>query len=1239
MDKETLIDNRKDYIELIRRELLGPGSEYETPDLEHELISESPIKRYSVGVLFPKTSIIKVEGDETKEAESQGEVENELVISEQTGENIEAVLDEDTTNDDVSRVAITDIHDDDNGDSDTADEKINLAYQNKPSSFGMSFVVRSTNDEKDINSITCNVKFATYRKAKLQDCVIPIDELYFSSGLIHSAFSSYISYDAENKKIKLLGSLTKKEIGAIWENFADDFNSEDEYIKNQLYKLVNLLSNGYVREPHEEKVTIVFNGEEYTQLEDGIDETTLKISALKRKLDDGLISVTIMLFNDSNESIESPQNSIFQAVLSIDTADNEFLFNQRVNTEKYEQLSLEDQSTELLYRNVVNYGTGLGVSIDCSEIASNGNGVLKSDYFPSTEVPGVDFVLSKEYGIDDKAYSMKFLSDLDSTSKEQKLNVLSAIVDAYNEWVKELKARKEGIDSKYSLVAEKNIEGCLEACKRMRNGLDILSKNHNAWIAFSLANRAMYMQRVHLKLQTRPKESPYYADNLEVQKLLSELDYHTANQEYDDKFSWRPFQIGFLLMSIAGIVDETSHDRELVDLIWFPTGGGKTEAYLGLTAFTIFFRRLQYPKESDGTTVIMRYTLRLLTAQQFTRAATLICACERIRTEYDKRYPRYDLGDEEISIGLWIGGSHTPNKVDDAKKYLDKLKGDGSLANRLDRYNKFQMLKCPWCGASLIAREDKNGKKTCDWGYAITSKNKHFEFRCRNEECYFEMVDKLPIQIVDEELYNAPPTLLFATVDKFAMLPWQEKVGSFFATANDNRPPELIIQDELHLISGPLGTMVGLYETAIDYLCGKNGHKTKIVASTATIKKAVEQCSALYNRKVAQFPHPGLDYDDSFFSKEAEINHKKGIYGRTYIGILPSGKTKVMAEARIIAAMLQSISNMELSDEERDLFWSSVVYFNSIKDLGKCTSLLEDDVKDYIRNAAIRKNKRIRPVSRFEELTSRVSTTNLNSTMDTLEKIKYSSEDEKNSRPIDVVLATNMISVGIDIARLNAMLIVGQPKLTSEYIQASSRVGRSTPGVVFVLYDSSRSRDRSHFEQFDSYHKTFYKYVEPTTATPFSAPARERALHAVVISMMRHKHRELMKEESAVKFRIDDYRTTIDEIKELIISRQKQVNEVMNPGALDDGEEIATQIDGVFKEWESLATDELHDENKFCYGRKYIVSPPGVDSDEGRLLKTYNSEGNDRSLDTMTSMRSVDVMVKGKLLLWEEDNE
>ncbi len=379
--------------------------------------------------------------------------------------------------------------------------------------------------------------------------------------------------------------------------------------------------------------------------------------------------------------------------------------------------------------------------------------------------------------------------------------------------------------------------------------------------------------------------------------------------------------------------------------------------------------------------------------------------------------------------------------------------------------------------------------------------------------------------------------------------------------------------------------MVGLYETAIDNLCSMKNIKPKVIASTATIRRAKEQCSVLYNREVTQFPAPGIDSSDSFFSRETVIDYSNLNYGRKYVGIMPSGKTKAMTEIRMIASMLERTILMDVPEDVKDKIWTLTVYFNSLKELGKASTMVEDDVKDFIIRIANRllKNKRI--VISPDELTSRVSTTELNETLDKLEKIKYSKENRDNKMyASDVLLATNMISVGIDIARLNTMLMIGQPKLTSEYIQASSRVGRNYPGVVFVQYDATKSRDRSHYESFKSYHESYYKYVEPTGATPFSKPARERALHAVLLSILRQQLL-LLDDKSAGSFNKSAMEEVIKNAENYILERIKQIDK-RSSNIVTDYNAVLEEMNEFIDFWQELADECNGDENKELYLEK-----------------------------------------------------
>ena len=349
---------------------------------------------------------------------------------------------------------------------------------------------------------------------------------------------------------------------------------------------------------------------------------------------------------------------------------------------------------------------------------------------------------------------------------------------------------------------------------------------------------------------------------------------------------------------------------------------------------------------------------------------------------------------------------------------------------------------------------------------------------------------------------------------------------------------------------------------------------------------------------------------------------------------MPSGKTKAMTEIRTMADLLQTVYSMKLPEQVKDKLWTLTVYFNSLKDLGKASTLVDDDVKDFIKRMSYRLFTRPRLIIGADELTSRVTTTGLNETLDKLEKLEYSEQNIANHRyASNVLLATNMISVGIDVARLNVMLMVGQPKLTSEYIQASSRVGRSFPGTVFVQYDATKSRDRSHYERFRPYHDSFYRFVEPTGATPFSKPARERALHAVLTSIMRNIA-AFSEDRSAIMFNEDYFADDIKNIKEFVLNRVRSINERANNGLKDDIADIESEIDEFFRSWQEISSDAQTTKVPFCFGYKFIVAP--FSGTEKRLLKPYNSLSKDTSHETLTSMRNVDSPVRGKVVIWEE---
>ena len=560
------------------------------------------------------------------------------------------------------------------------------------------------------------------------------------------------------------------------------------------------------------------------------------------------------------------------------------------------------------------------------------------------------------------------------------------------------------------------------------------------------------------------------------------------------KGNWRPFQIAFLLASLPELVDPTRSTRSVVDLIYFPTGGGKTEAYLGASAVSLLARRLR-DKDDAGTDTLMRYTLRLLTAQQFLRAAALVCVLEDIRSKNEN-----DLGTTSFGIGIWLGGSSTPNTWDQACENLRQLRSDASAQN------KFLLLRCPWCGTEMGPKpKPRNGQDVI--GYEQVGKK--VEFRCLDRACRFGGRRKLPVHIVDQDIYDSRPSIVIGTVDKFAMMAWRPEARTIFGLAHDGTrdvsPPGLIIQDELHLISGPLGSMVGLYEPVIDDLCTDKRPwepvRPKIIASTATIRRYEEQIGGLFGREqVALFPPHGLEEGRSFFAEPAVLDNGEREPGQRYLGIMSAslGSTQTV-QVRVAAATLQGA--VSVPDPDKDGYWTNLNFLNSLRELGNTVSLIQSDIPDYLTGLRRREDLTSPRWPRIPmELTGRRRSDDIPKAIEQLQ-LSYG-----DPACVDICLASNIIEVGVDIERLGLMTIVGQPKTTAQYIQVSGRVGRRperNPGLVLTIYGAAKPRDRSHYERFRTYHQRLYAQVEPTSVTPFAAPVLKRALHAATVSHIR----------------------------------------------------------------------------------------------------------------------------------------
>lgn len=626
---------------------------------------------------------------------------------------------------------------------------------------------------------------------------------------------------------------------------------------------------------------------------------------------------------------------------------------------------------------------------------------------------------------------------------------LSLLVDCYAAWIESQASRsRDGGDlaAEFHPQAEVNLKRCGEALKRMRAGRDILASEPEVRAAFRNANLAMDAQR---------------------------------GWSNDEPLTWFPFQLAFALLCLESIARPGSDDRKVMDLLWFPTGGGKTEAYLLLTAFTIFLRRLRgdTPSATGGVTVFMRYTLRLLTIQQFQRAAALICACELLRIGKLKGAPSMPdprlRASPPISIGLWVGEGSTPNRVGQAA---------AALAQNRDS-TPAQLQECPCCHDRLK--------------WSVPPPQDRVIVQCRTAGCEIAgALRSLPVWTVDDDVYRERPSLLIATVDKYAQIVRNARTGTLFGLgAEPSPPPELIIQDELHLISGPLGTMAGIYEIAIDALCAGAGPRPKVIGSTATIRRAREQIRALFDRDAFQFPPPGIDHDNSGFAV-ADTNTP----GRLYLGVTTAGRSAKFTLQAVAASFLQSSPGSGEPAKAVDPYWTLVIYYNSLRELGGSLVLMQDDVVKSIEEYARRGNTETpRKAPEVAELNSRIPSSAI---PDILARLKRKAGD---AAAIDVVLASNMISVGMDVPRLGLMVVNGQPKGIAEYIQATSRVGRgTTAGLVLTIYNASKARDRSHFETFATWHQSLYRDVEATSVTPYAARARDRALHAPMVAVARH---------------------------------------------------------------------------------------------------------------------------------------
>jgi hypothetical protein len=982
------------------------------------------------------------------------------------------------------------------------------------------------------------------------------------------------------------------------------------------------------------------------------DEVYLR--GLVRKRDNHWI-VTLFLVNGQDEPTRCRDESwLFQAALEVEAPDESPVFVRKVgkhDTHKMDpQTYADEQAMEMLYRNYVEFAVGHGVSVHVTPSDGNPKRAVK---VATRAVPSYEIRKTTPPDLDDESINPAFakleglvldMRELAETPQADYRKKLEPIVISYKEWIeaqsKRISDPTEDL-SEYKTIANEALDRCRGTLNRIKLGIDLLESDEKAAEAFQFANRAMWLQRTHSILSA---------------KVRGGEDTTLEDVDIEKNRKWYPFQLAFILLNLPGSTKLDHPERSMskdaiADLLWFATGGGKTEAYLGLAAYTMGLRRLQGTIEGrsgdDGVAVLMRYTLRLLTLQQFQRAAALICACESIRLDGIKKND-FRWGKSPFRLGLWVGRRTTPNTNNQSSEAIKQdhdfrsgaIGGEGS---------PYQLMNCPWCGKKI-----KNGPP--DLRIETFAKG-----RCRTlifcgdklGRCLFSAKNSpdegLPVLVVDEEIYRRLPTMLITTVDKFAQMPWNGAVQMLFGQVdgycerhgfrspeiNDTdqhrkygkmpaaktiahkpvRPVDLIIQDELHLISGPLGSLVGLYETALDRLCTweVDGKKVrpKVIASTATIRKAADQIHALFLRKVNVFPPHGLDVEDNFFSVQRPAGEEYP--GRKYIGICSPGRRLKAALIRVYTAYL-SAGQVLYREYGRDAdAWMTLVgYFNSLRELGGMRRLVDDDVRTRLGKMDQRglASRKLTPNS-VVELTSRIGSTQIPEILESLEDpfdpaleskriemAKKKQYDEMPPKPFDVLLATNMISVGVDIGRLGLMVVGGQPKTTAEYIQATSRVGRRWPGLVCTIYNWARPRDLSHYEHFEHYHATFYNHVEALSVTPFSPGALSRGLAALLVSCLRLENGEFNPNDAAMKMAS---KATDAEVRQAIEDIARRA-ELVGP----DGKRLADLVRAELKEkldyWQQEAQN-TEAGRILCYHRKAdkegvrvsLLSRPGME--------------------------------------------
>jgi len=702
-------------------------------------------------------------------------------------------------------------------------------------------------------------------------------------------------------------------------------------------------------------------------------------SAMTAGIPAGTRSVSVFLVN-GRAPVEEPRSEadrayVFQPVLTVKTAAPRAFVPRPDLRGALGDRAWDEYVADLHYADDPEFASGHGVSAAWTTDDTDG----RCRQIHTCWIPRAGVERTRTHEVPGLMRSMPDLGKLADGPAASA--ALAPLAEQYRVWIAEGRGKLDRLSGERRETAELLLQKAETAAERIEAGLKTLEDDPLALEAFRVANRTV---------------GAALARRLKI-----------------DNPQWRAFQLAFILLNLRGMADPTDPHRKTVDLLFFPTGGGKTEAYLGLAAFAMVYRRLTHPEAGAtagaGVSVVMRYTLRLLTLDQLGRAAGLVCALELERLRDPATY-----GTWPFEIGLWVGQAATPNRLGSKGDSGDRTAR--AMVKAHQKHPGFKprpipLEKCPWCGSDL---EPSSFELRPD-----ADRPERLSISCKDPdlECEFSDTHPLPIVAVDEEVYRRLPAFLISTVDKFAALPWTGPSGKLLGGADraDKRgfygaaepgagtrmaaplpPPDLIIQDELHLISGPLGTVMGLYETVIEGLCvrnqsGDSAVRPKIVASTATARQAGEQVQALFGRgRTHIFPPPGPSRRDSFFAQTPHEDAENP--ARHYIGITASGRNAKEVLRRTWLALMGAAQcqwNLGGGEERKDgrdnpadPYMTALGYFNSLRELGGARRVLEEQVHNTLQsigmprrvNSDVRIFRDRRSKAEVVELTSRVST-------------------------------------------------------------------------------------------------------------------------------------------------------------------------------------------------------------------------------------------------------------------------